>query len=276
MNDVIAKQLAAVREVTDFVPRVALTLGSGLGGFADEIDVVCEIPYASLPEFPVSTAPGHVGKFILGYLKNPQNTVSVPVVCMQGRVHLYEGYRPDQVVNPLRLMHAMGAEILFLTNASGGMGEGFHAGTLAMVTDHISSFVPNPLIGPNDADEGVRFPDMTHTYDPELRKILQAAADAHGITLMQGVYCQLTGPSFETPAEIRMLKSLGADMVGMSTVVEAIVARHCGMRICCVSLIANLAAGISKNPLTEEEVIEAGREAAPKFTTLVKEAILHM
>ncbi len=270
MMETIDRIVRAIRKKTDFVPLVGLTLGSGLGGFADHMEEALEISYKDLPGFPVSTAPGHDGKFIFGYVEG------VPVICMKGRVHYYEGYTPQQVVLPLRVMHALGAKILFLTNASGGIRDGFDAGTLVMLDDHISLFAPNPLIGPNEDSLGVRFPDMTEVYDKELREIIRKAAKDEDIPLESGVYVQLTGPSFESPAEIRLLKKLGADLAGMSTVMEAIAARHAGMRVCCISLVANLAAGISPTPLTSEEVNEAGEAAAPVFTRLVKASIKGM
>lgn len=267
MNHKVQEITAVIRSKTDFVPRVALTLGSGLGNFADHIRVVCEIPYQDLPGFPVSTVAGHDGRFIMGYVGE------VPVICMKGRVHFYEGYPMEQVVLPVRVMHALGAEILFLTNAAGGTKESWRPGQLAMITDHIACFVQNPLIGPNDDDEGVRFPDMSAVYDKELQDILVRTAQENDIPLDTGVYVQLTGPSFETPSEIRMIKALGGDLVGMSTVVEAIVARHMGMRICAVSLVSNLAAGISPVPLSHKDVSEAGEKAAPMFTRLVERTI---
>lgn len=260
-----------IRQKTDFVPKVALVLGSGLGGYADHMEhIVCEIPYSELPGFPVSTVSGHAGKFILGCIGG------VPVICMKGRVHYYEGYTPSQVVMPARVMHALGAEILFLTNAAGGIKSTYKAGTLALLTDQVSLFVPNPLVGPNDEEEGVRFPDMSEVYDRNLQKILQTAAARELIELQSGVYAQLTGPSFETPAEIRLLKGLGVDLVGMSTVMEAIAARHMGMRVCGISLVTNLAAGISEKPLSHAEVREAGDAAEPVFTRLVTAAITDM
>lgn len=270
MNQRVNEIAAVIRKKTDFVPRVALTLGSGLGNFADNIKVVCEISYKELPGFPVSTVTGHDGRFIMGYVGD------VPVICMKGRVHFYEGYPMDQVVLPARVMHALGAQILFLTNAAGGTKDGWYPGQLAMITDHIACFVQNPLIGPNDDEEGVRFPDMSAVYDKELQEVLQKTAAENHIPLDTGVYVQLTGPSFETPAEIRMIKALGGDLVGMSTVVEAIAARHMGMRVCAVSLVSNLAAGISKVPLSHKDVSEAGEKAAPLFTKLVSEAIAKM
>ncbi|MCI5958476.1 MAG: purine-nucleoside phosphorylase [Lachnospiraceae bacterium] len=265
--DKIEDCLKSIRKVTDFVPRVAIVLGSGLGDYADGIRVVAEIDYKDIKGFPVSTVPGHAGKFIFGYVDD------VPVVCMKGRVHYYEGYDISDVVLPARLMHLMGAEILFLTNASGGINKSFSAGNLMMITDHISTFVPNPLIGPNLDELGTRFPDMSHVYDAELQDKIRAAAKENGIDLREGVYIQFTGPSFESPAEIRMASVLGADAVGMSTVVEAIAANHCGMRICGVSCVCNLAAGISPTPLTHDEVQQAASEAAPKFKKLLTASV---
>ena len=263
----LQKCVEAVRSKTDFVPDVALVLGSGLGGFAENIKIETEISYSEIPGFPVSTVPGHAGKFIFGYLDN------VKVVCMKGRVHFYEGYQISDVVLPARLMKMLGAKILFLTNAAGGLGEGFNAGDLMLITDHISIFAPNPLIGPNVDELGPRFADMSNVYDKDLQDVIRKTAKENGIDLKEGVYCQLTGPSFESPAEIRLLGKLGVSAVGMSTVNEAIAANHMGMRICGVSCISNLAAGISETPLCHEEVQEAADKAAPLFTKLVKESI---
>lgn len=256
-----------VRRKTDFIPKVAIVLGSGLGDYAKQIKVVTEIEYSDIQGFPVSTVPGHAGKFIFGYVGN------VPVVCMKGRVHYYEGYEISDVVLPARLMKLMGAEILFLTNAAGGVNTSFHAGDLMLIRDHISVFAPNPLIGHNISELGTRFPDMSEVYDKELQQIIRETAKECGIFLQEGVYTQLTGPSFETPAEIRMLRALGSDAVGMSTVVEAIAANHMGMKICGISCISNLAAGMTSNPLTHAEVQEAADMAAPCFQKLVTEAV---
>ena len=274
MNQQVAEIVKVIRTKTKMLPRVALTLGSGLGGFASQIKVETEIPYKELPGFPVSTAPGHDGRFIFGTLG--EGDAAVPVVCMKGRIHFYEGYDISQVVLPARVMHALGAEILFLTNAAGGINPEYHPGSLVMLTDHISSFIRNPLIGPNDDEEGVRFPDMSHVYDLQLQDLIRETAKADGISLQDGVYAQFTGPSFETPAEIRMLRTLGADLVGMSTVVEAITARHMGMRVCCVSLVTNMCAGISEKLLSGDEVIETADAAAPYFTRLVRDSIEKM
>ena len=262
--------LQCIRKVTDFVPRVALILGSGLGDLAEQIDMVASVDYSDIKGFPQSTVTGHKGRFVFGYIEE------VPVVVMQGRVHYYEGYSMEDVVLPVRLMHEMGAETLFLTNAAGGLGDGFACGDLMLITDHISCFVPNPLLGKNDDKFGVRFPDMSELYDKELRQIIIDCSKEIDLELKQGVYLQLTGPSYETPAEIRMCKVFGASAVGMSTAVEAVVANHMKMKICGISFISNLAAGISEQPLCHEEVKAAADEVAPKFQKLVKLAISKM
>ncbi len=266
----IDRALAAVRQRTDLVPEVALVLGSGLGGFADSIKVEAAVGYDQLPGFACSTVPGHAGRFVFGWVED------TPVVVMQGRVHLYEGYDVSDVVLPTRLMAAMGAKILFVTNSSGGIREDLTAGRLMLITDHISSFVPNPLRGENPDRLGPRFPDMTQAYDAALGALIAEQAERGGIDLAKGIYVQLPGPSFETPAEIRMLKALGCDAVGMSTVVEVIAARHAGMRVCGVSCVANLAAGISPSPLSMEEVLTAADAAAPKFKRLLWDSIAAM
>ena len=266
----LLKCLNSVREKTDFVPKVAIVLGSGLGDYANDIQVETEIDYHDIEGFPVSTVPGHAGKFIFGYVKD------VPVVCMKGRVHYYEGYPVSDVVLPTRLMHLMGAQILFLTNASGGINPSFSAGDFMMLTDHISIFAPNPLIGANIDELGTRFPDMTQVYDRQLQDIIRNVAKKENIKIQEGIYAQLTGPSFESPAEIQLLHKLGVDAVGMSTVVEAITANHMGMKICCISCVCNLAAGITQNPLTHEEVQAAAKEAAPKFKKLLTESVIAM
>lgn len=270
MNTVYKKLLSCyecVRDKTDFVPKAAIVLGSGLGDFAQQIRVEQEILYSEIKDFPVSTVPGHDGKFIFGYLD------TVPVVCMKGRIHFYEGYDIADVVLPTRLMKLLGAEILFLTNAAGGVNTSFHAGELMLIKDHISLFAPNPLVGANIEELGTRFPDMSHVYDVELQQIIREAAKRNKIFLQEGVYAQLTGPSFESPAEIRMMRTLGCDAVGMSTVVEAIAANHMGMKICGISCISNLAAGMTDKPLTHGEVQEAADAAASDFKKLVTESV---
>ena len=229
-----------------------------------------ELPYGEIEGFPVSTVPGHAGKFIFGFIDD------IPVVCMKGRVHYYEGYPVSDVVLPTRLMKLMGAQILFLTNAAGGVNTSFHAGDLMLIRDHISVFAPNPLIGANIDELGVRFPDMSTIYDRKLQQLIRGTARENGIYLQEGVYAQLTGPSFESPAEIRMMRTLGCDAVGMSTVVEAIAANHMGMKVCGISCISNLAAGMTDNPLTHEEVQEAADMAAPNFKKLVTESVKGM
>ena len=257
----------ATAGLADFRPAVALVLGSGLGDYAECMDVRGELDYADIDDFPVSTVPGHEGKFIFGYVGK------TPVLCMKGRVHLYEGYDIADVVLPIRLMAMLGAKILFLTNASGGIGEGLQAGDLMLITDHIGMFVKNPLTGANIEELGTRFPDMSTIYQPQLNDIVSKCAADLDIRLPKGVYVQTAGPSFETPAEIHMLKIMGAAAVGMSTAVEAIAANHMGMRVCGISCVCNLAAGLSPTPLTHEEVQEAAAAAAPRFKQLVTKAI---
>ncbi|MCD8095205.1 MAG: purine-nucleoside phosphorylase [Ruminococcus sp.] len=257
-----------VRKKTNFVPQTAIVLGSGLGAFAEEkVDIDQTIDYSEIDGFPVSTVKGHKGRFVFGTVGG------VNVVIMQGRVHYYEGYPMTDVVMPVRLMGMLGAKAVILTNASGAINRSFSAGDLMMVTDHIASFVPNPLIGENIDELGVRFPDMSSVYDKNLQKILLKSAQTLGISLKQGVYAQLTGPSYETPAEIKMLGTLGADVVGMSTAVEAIAANHAGIKVCAISCISNLAAGISPVKLTHEEVQKTADEVAPKFKALICEAV---
>lgn len=260
----------SVRKKISFEPKIALVLGSGLGKFAEEIEVVDSISYSEIDGFPQSTVPGHEGRYVFGYVDG------VPVVCMQGRVHYYEGYPITDVVLPIRLMALLGAKYLFLTNASGGINRDFKAGDFMLITDHVSVFAPNPLIGPNIDEIGTRFPDMSSVYNPVLRDIILDVARDYGISMQQGVYAQLTGPSFESPAEIKMLGKLDVDAVGMSTVVEAIAANHMGMKICAISCVCNLAAGISENPLTHDEVQEAAAKAAPLFKQIVRESIIRI
>lgn len=248
-------------------PAVGIVLGSGLGNFAERAEIVSEIPYEDIPCFPRSTVEGHKGRFVFGKIGN------TPVVIMQGRVHYYEGYPMEDVIMPARIMGLLGIKTLLLTNAAGGVNKGFSAGDLMLIKDHISCFVPNPLIGKNLSELGTRFPDMSEVYDRELSGKIKACAENLGTELKEGVYCQLTGPSYETPTEIKMLSVLGADAVGMSTAVEAIAARHMEMRVCGISLITNMAAGISEVPLSHEEVKEAADKAEVKFGALVERFI---
>ncbi len=263
----LMKCYECVQQKISFRPELALILGSGLGDYADTMEVVETLDYHDIEGFPVSTVPGHKGRFVFGYAGG------VPIVAMQGRVHFYEGYRPQDVVLPVRLMKLMGAKVLFLTNAAGGINRSFSAGDLMLITDHISMSVPSPLIGENIEELGVRFPDMSEVYSRRLQKIVENAAVTAGVPLRRGVYIQTTGPQYETPSEIRAYERLGADAVGMSTAIEAIAARHAGMEICGISCISNLAAGISVNPLTHKEVQETADRVAPLFKRLVTQTI---
>lgn len=253
------------------VPEIALVLGSGLGPMAEQLEASCAVSYADIPGFPISTAPGHAGRYLFGTLNN------TPLVMMQGRVHYYEGYLMSDVVLPVRVLARLGVRTLVLTNAAGGLNPGFTPGDLMLITDQITTFVPSPLIGPNIDEYGVRFPDQTQVYDHPLRGVLLSAAEATGTPLQQGVYMQLTGPQFETPAEIRMYRSLGADAVGMSTAVEAIAACHMGLRVAGVSCITNLGAGMpGQAHLNSEEVDEMGKRVSAQFGALLSAAIPQM
>ena len=258
-----------IRKKTDFKPEIALVLGSGLGDYAESANVQVEltIPYSEISGFPTSTVTGHKGQFVFGTVNGVKTAI------MQGRVHYYEGYDNSDVVMPIRFMGLMGAKDLFLTNASGGINENFKCGDFMLITDQISSFVKSPLIGENIDELGVRFPDMSEIYNRDLIGIIKKSAEELDIQLKEGVYIQTTGPQYETPAEIRAFKVLGADAVGMSTACEAIAANHMGMKICGISCISNLAAGISKTPLTHKEVQETANRVAPDFKRLLTEAI---
>ena len=260
----------SVREKINFEPQVALILGSGLGDYAEQVQVEAVLDYHDIEGFPVSTVLGHKGRFVFGYIQN------VPVVIMQGRVHFYEGYDMHDVVLPTRLMGMLGAKVLFLTNAAGGIQKGMHAGDFMLITGHISSFVPSPLVGPNIEELGTRFPDMSEVYKKDLQEIIRNTAKNCGIPLKEGVYVQTTGPNYETPEEIRMYRSLGADAVGMSTACEAMAANHMGMRVCGISCISNLAAGISENPLTHAEIQETADRVAPLFQQLITASIVNI
>lgn len=270
MNPAYTKLLQCFDSIKDripFTPKIALILGSGLGEYGDTMDIVGTIPYSEIEGFPQSTVQGHKGQFIFGYVGN------VPVVCMQGRVHYYEGYPVTDVVLPVRLMKLMGAEVLFLTNAAGGVNLNFSAGDLMLITDHIC-MVPNPLIGENIPELGTRFPDMSDTYDKVLQDIIKTEANKLDISLQEGVYLQLSGPCYETPAEVRMIRTWGADATGMSTAVEAIVANHMGMHICGISCITNMAAGVQKTPLNHAEVQETADRVAATFSKIVTASII--
>lgn len=265
----LEKCYKCIREKTDFVPEIALVLGSGLGDYAEgaNVNVEMTIPYSEINGFPTSTVSGHKGQFVLGTVNGVKTAI------MQGRVHFYEGYSISDVVLPIRLMGLMGAKVLFLTNASGGINQSFECGDFMLITDHISSLVKSPLVGENIDELGVRFPDMSEIYDKDLRDVIKKSADELDIKLKEGVYIQTTGPQYESPAEIRAFKTLGADAVGMSTACEAIAANHMGMKICGISCISNLAAGISKTPLTHKEVQETADRVAPDLKKLLTESI---
>ena len=273
MNQVYEKLMrcyASVREKVDFKPRVALVLGSGLGNYGEQIKISQVLDYHEIEGFPVSTVPGHKGRFLFGYVDD------VPVVAMQGRVHYYEGYPMTDVVLPIRLMKLLGAGILFLTNAAGGVNPEFSAGDFMLIKDQIASFVPSPLIGANLEELGPRFCDMSEVYDKDLQEIIRKTAKDLGIPLQEGVYIQLTGPNFETPAEVKMCRTLGADAVGMSTACEGITANHMGMKICGISCISNLACGLTDQPLSHQEVQETADRVAPLFEKLVTASIVNM
>ena len=260
----IERCVSAIREKAEITPEFGVVLGSGLGAFAEEVRDAVTIPFSELPDFPVSTVPGHTGRFVLGFVGK------TPVAVLQGRVHYYEGYSMEDVLLPVRVLGLLGAKKLLLTNAAGGIGEGFAAGDLMLITDHIASFMPSPLRGRNEDALGPRFPDMSAVYDPGLRERMEHAAQALQIPLQHGVYLQTPGPNYETPAEVRMYRSLGADAVGMSTAVEAIAARHMGIKVCGVSCITNLAAGLSAAPLSHEEVQAAADAAGDRFRRLLR------
>lgn len=250
-----------------FRPRMALILGSGLGNLGTQMELHAELPYREISGFPVSSVAGHAGKLLFGYLEG------VPLVCMQGRVHYYEGFDIQDVVLPTRVMGLLGADRLMLTNAAGTVDPTLETPSILLIRDHILLGVPNPLRGANIDELGVRFPDMTNVYDEALSAVLRTKADALGLRLYEGVYVQLSGPSFETPAEVRMLGKLGGSAVGMSTACEAVAARHMGMRVCGLSCLSNKGAGISATPLSHEEVFEAGKQMEADMTALLRTAI---
>ena len=251
----LAAAAKAIQERSPLRPSVGLVLGSGLGGFAQSLDKPVVIPYRDIPDFPTSTAIGHKGELVLG------TSGGVPLAVMAGRVHLYEGYRPDEVVFPVRVLARLGVKVLILTNAAGSVNVNYKPGELMVISDHINLMGVNPLIGPNEEQLGPRFFDMSDAYDPALREIAEKACWKAGVTVRHGVYVAVAGPSYETPAEIRAFRTLGADAVGMSTVPEVIAARHMGLRVLAISCITNLAAGVSKKKLDHLEVLEVGRKA---------------
>jgi purine-nucleoside phosphorylase len=253
-----------IREKCKATPQIGLILGSGLGVLADEITDAAHIPYQEIPHFPVSTVEGHAGELIIGELEGKS------VLVMAGRFHLYEGHAVEKVSFPIRVMKELGIETLVVTNAAGGINESYEPGDLMLIKDHINMMFRNPLIGPNDPELGVRFPDMSNAYDGELRELAHRVAGEQGVQLKEGVYAAVLGPSYETPAEIRMLRVLGGDAVGMSTVPEVIAARHAGIRVLGISCITNMAAGILPQPLSHDEVMETANRVKEMFIRLVK------
>jgi purine-nucleoside phosphorylase len=255
---------AAVRSRTPLVPQIGFVLGSGLGTLSDALTDVTSIPFADMPGWPEASAPGHAGVLLLGQLEG------MPAICLKGRLHMYEGYSERLVVEPILLMGRLGARTVMLTNAAGGVNAAYPPGTLMMLSDHLNLTGRNPLIGPNDDALGPRFPDLVDAWSPRLRALMRQAAAEEGVAIEEGVYAGLTGPTYETPAEVRMLRTLGADAVGMSTVLEAIVARWAGMELVGVSLVTNPGAGLTGEPLSHDEVLQVAAEAGPGFTALVR------
>ncbi|MDQ0858538.1 purine-nucleoside phosphorylase [Bacillus sp. V2I10] len=268
MNIQEIKQSAQyMKEKVKDLPEIGLILGSGLGVLADEIENPVKIPYEQIPNFPVSTVEGHAGQLVFGTLKGAN------VVAMQGRFHFYEGYDMKKVTFPVRVLKEMGVKTIIVTNAAGGVNESFEPGDLMIISDHINNMGTSPLIGPNDSDLGVRFPDMSQAYSRELRTLAENAASELGIKVQEGVYVGNTGPAYETPAEVRLARVLGGDAVGMSTVPEVIVANHAGMKVLGISCISNMAAGILDQPLSHDEVMETTEKVKANFLNLVKKIV---
>lgn len=273
MNNAYKKLMMCVESIqkkTDFRPEVAMILGSGLGDYADGIQIEQTIDYTEIEGFPTSTVAGHKGRFVFGYVGK------VPVVIMQGRVHFYEGYPMTDVVLPTRLMGMLGAKKLILTNAAGGVNFDFKPGDFMLITDHITVAVPSPLIGQNIEELGVRFPDMSEVYSVRMRDVVKRIAGDMGIKLQEGVYMQLTGPAYETPAEVRLARILGGDAVGMSTACEAMAAHHMGIEVCGISCITNLAAGMSSQKLNHVEVQETADRVAKQFKELITGIVMNI
>lgn len=260
----------SILQRTPLRPTIGLVLGSGLGGFADSLTGATRIPYSEIPAFPRSTATGHAGQMVIGKSGN------VPVAVMQGRVHLYEGYSAQQVAFPMRVFGRMGIRAVILTNAAGGINLKYQQGALVLISDHINLQSTNPLVGPNDDRFGARFPDMTHAYAKQYRTIAREEAAKHGMTLHEGVYAALLGPSYETPAEIRYLRTIGGDLVGMSTALEVIAARHMGIKVLAISCVTNMAAGILDQPLSHQEVMETGERVKTTFEALLRAVLPRM
>lgn len=270
MTDLFEKATAAAEFVlarTQLRPQIGIILGSGLGAFAEQLQAPVAIPFAEIPHFPQSTVPGHSGRLVMG------NVAGVPVAVMQGRVHAYEGYSSDEVTFPVRVLGRMGVRRLVLTNAAGGINPGLHQGQLVLISDHINFSGRNPVSGTNDERFGPRFFDMSEAYSSRLRHLAHEAAHAMNFRLDEGVYISVLGPSFETPAEIRAFRAMGADLVGMSTVQETIAARHMGIEVLGISCVTNMAAGIQQEPLSHEEVMETGRQVEAQLTELLTRVV---
>jgi len=266
----IDRAVSVVRERVSLAPQVAIILGSGLGALAGEVRADAVVPYAEIPGFPRSTVEGHAGNLLVGRLEGRA------VAVMQGRAHFYEGYSLADVVFPVRVIRALGARVLLVSNAAGGINRLWSSGDLMIIADHINFMGSNPLMGPNDPDLGPRFPDMSQAYDPDLIALAERAALAEGIAIRKGVYAGVHGPSYETPAELRMLRGWGADAVGMSTVPEVIAARHMGMRVLGITAITDMATGEQIKTVTHEDVMAVAREIEPKFIRLVKRIVREM
>jgi purine-nucleoside phosphorylase len=267
MTDQFTQAETAARFIlqkTPMRPLIGLVLGSGLGDFADTLTDAIRIPYAEIPAFPRSTAIGHAGQLVIGKF------ASIPVAVMQGRVHLYEGYSGHEVAFPMRVFGRMGIRSVILTNAAGGINLNYQQGALVLIRDHLNLQGTNPLVGPNDDRFGIRFPDMTHAYAQEYRAIALEEAGKQGMTLHEGVYAALLGPSYETPAEINYLRTIGADLVGMSTAFETLAARHMGIQVLAISCVTNMAAGIIDQPLSHKEVMETGERVKGSFESLIR------
>lgn len=263
----VNKSVEYIKSKIENIPEIALILGSGLGNFGENIENPIYISYGDIPGFVTSTAPGHKGRLIIG------NVNGKTVLCMQGRFHYYEGYSPSEITYPVRVMSKLGIKKLIVTNAAGGLKTEFTPGDLMIINDHINFMRINPLIGKNEEDFGPRFQDMTYGYDLEMRNIVKEVGKDLNLDLKEGVYVGTTGPSFETPAEIKMFQNMGGSAVGMSTIPEVIVANHSGMKVCGISCITNMGAGMLDQPITEEEVIIVAGEVSEKFTSLVKKTI---
>lgn len=256
-----------IREATELEPAVGVVLGSGLGGLADDVQDRVELPYDEIPGWPVSTAVGHAGVLVLGTIDG------VPLAVMRGRAHLYEGIGADRAVFGIRVLARLGVRTLVVTNAAGAIDDSYRPGQLVLISDHVNLMGTSPLVGPNDDALGPRFPDMSDAYDPELRRVAREAAARLGLEVGEGVYGAWLGPQFETPAEIRFMRAIGADLAGMSTVPEVIAARHMGVRCLGISVVTNMAAGIEEGKLGHEQVLAAGAEAQPRLTALVREIL---